>query len=95
MKNRDKVDFAEKATKAGIAALAVGAVGKTIAHQKKNAQMQERDKQIHRINSQIVDIDRQINNYKSELLGSWLNDDKITQLEQKRKQLVEERKKYE
>lgn len=51
--------------------------------------------QIQKINSQIADIDRQINNYKSGLLGSWLNDTKIEELERKRSELVKERKKYE
>lgn len=91
MNNRDKAKNGERGAKGLIGGgllLTAALLGNHVSNSNKNNQIQK-------INSQIADIDRQINNYKSELLGSWLNDTKIEELERKRKELVKERKKYE
>ena len=98
MNNRDKSIFGKKVQQGLIGTVILSGVAlarKSVSDSNKSNQMQKNNNQIQKINSQIADIDRQINNYKSGLLGSWLNDTKIEELERQRKDLVKKRKKYE
>lgn len=48
-------------------------------------------RELEQINAEISDIDRQIDEYKSGLLGSWLNSDEINALKERRRALIARR----
>lgn len=55
------------------------------------ASSNNRNRELEQINAEISDIDRQIDEYKSGLLGSWLNSDKIDALKERRRALISQR----